>query len=146
MTEFLNNNELPKMIRQIGEDKWNLGLAYKNEQKYDDLLIEYKPVWDWDNVPKGPYGTGDGTGIGRRPNFVGCWAWAIISLYDKYKKKSYKLTAYIDDENAFNLWCSMIQSQSNPFGGEYLMEKRVNKLMTDYLLRSRDTWKNLKPF
>ena len=137
MTEFLNNNDLPKMVRQIGEDKWNLGLAYKNQQNYDDLLIEYKPVWDWDNVPEG---------LERKPNFVGCWAWAIISLYDRYIKKTYKLTAYIDDENAFKLWCSMIQSQSNPFSGEYLMEKRVNKLMTDYLLRSRDTWKYLKPF
>ena len=137
MTEFLNNNDLPKMVRQIGEDKWNLGLAYKNQQNYDDLLIEYKPVWDWDNVPEG---------LERKPNFVGCWAWAIISLYDRYIKKTYKLTAYIEDENAFKLWCSMLQSQSNPFRGEYLMEKRINKLMTDYLLRSRDTWKYLKPF
>ena len=137
MTEFLNNNDLPKMIRQIGEDKWNLGLAYKNQQNYDDLLVEYKPVYDWDNVPEG---------LERKPNFVGCWAWAIISLYDRYIKKTYKLIAYIDDENAFKLWCSMIQSQSNPFSGEYLMEKRVNKLMTDYLLRSRDTWKYLRPF
>ena len=137
MTEFLNNNDFPKMVRQIGEDKWKLGLAYKNQQKYDDLLIEYKPVWDWDNVPEGQE---------RKPNFVGCWAWAIISLYDRYIKKTYKLIAYIDDENAFKLWCSMIQSQSNPFSGEYLMEKRVNKLMTDYLLRSRDTWKYLRPF
>ena len=137
MTEFLNNNDLPKMVRQIGEDKWNMGLAYKNQQNYDDLLIEYKPVYDWEDVPEG---------LERKPPFVGCWAWAIISLYDRYIKKTYKLTAYIEDENAFKLWCSMIQSQSNPFGGEYLMEKRVNKLMTDYLLRSRDTWKNLKPF
>ena len=137
MTEFLNNNNLPKMIRHIGEDKWNLGLAYKNQQNYDDLLVEYKPVYDWDNVPEG---------LERKPDFVGCWAWAIISLYDRYIKKTYKLIAYIDDENAFKLWCSMIQSQSNPFSGEYLMEKRVNKLMTDYLLRSRDTWKYLRPF
>tara|TARA_B100000674_G_C37733564_1_gene865457 strand:- start:235 stop:648 length:414 start_codon:yes stop_codon:yes gene_type:complete len=137
MTEFLNNNDLPKMVRQIGEDKWNLGLAYKNQQNYDDLLIEYKPVYDWVDVPED---------LERKPPFVGCWAWAIISLYDRYIKKTYKLTAYIEDENAFKLWCSMIQSQSNPFIGEYLMEKRVNKLMTDYLLRSRDTWKNLKPF
>ena len=137
MTEFLNNNDLPKMVRQIGEDKWNMGLAYKNQQNYDDLLIEYKPVYDWEDVPED---------LERKPPFVGCWTWAIISLYDRYIKKTYKLTAYIEDENAFKLWCSMIQSQSNPFGGEYLMEKRVNKLMTDYLLRSRDTWKNLKPF
>ena len=82
MTEFLNNNDLPKMVKQIGEDKWNLGLAYKNQQNYDDLLIEYKPVWDWNNVPEG---------LERKPNFVGCWAWAIISLYDRYKKKHINL-------------------------------------------------------
>tara|TARA_B100001029_G_C15003515_1_gene419638 strand:- start:326 stop:769 length:444 start_codon:yes stop_codon:yes gene_type:complete len=140
---FQNNKELPKMIRQIGEDKWNLGLAYKNEQNYEDLLVEYKPVWDWDNVPAGPYGTGDGTGIGRAPNFVGCWAWAIISLYDGCNKKSYKLTAYIDSIHVFRMWCSAMDNEQ--FGDNVFMEKKINNKMTDYLLRCRDTWKDLKP-
>ena len=142
---FQNNEELPKMIKQIGEDKWNLGLAYKNEQNYEDLLVEYKPVWDWDNVPAGPYGTGtcDGTGMGRHPNFVGCWTWAIISLYDGCKKKSYKLTAYIDSIHVFRMWCSAMDNEQ--FGDNMFMEKKVNKQLTDYLLRSRDTWKDLKP-